>query len=117
MRSSSSRSPCLQNATPGDHLAGIAATIESVGTGADGNQLTVESRVGFPILLRVNGELSPSLVLNPVSTSYQFSWNPFEPGRVTAVYEISNDGNVRMQVTPTVEAQGRTSDVDPEASR
>ena len=103
------------NATPGDHLAGIAATIQSVGTGADGNSLTVESRVGFPILLRVNGELAPSLVLTPVSTSYEFSWNPFAPGRVTAVYEISNDGNVRMQAAPTVEAQGRTNVVDPEA--
>jgi hypothetical protein len=99
--------------TPGDHIAGIAASIESLGSDAGGNQISVESRVGFPIFLRVNGEITPSLELTLVSASYQFSWNPFAPGEVTAIYEVANDGNVRMEARPTVESQGNV--VEPES--
>jgi hypothetical protein len=104
-----------ETVTPGDHAAGIAATIESIGTGADGNQLNVESRVGFPVLLRVSGELSPSLAVEPVSVSYNFSWNPFEPGEVVATYNVINDGNVRMEATPVVASQGQTNEQDADA--
>ena len=86
-----------ENATPGDH-AGIAATVQSVGPSADGNQVSIESRVGFPIMTRVTGELT--LAIEPGSVEYHLSWNPFEPGQITARYTIVNDGNVRIQATP-----------------
>lgn len=103
------------NATPGDHPAGIAASVETVGPSGDGTTVSIESRVGFPIMTRVNGKLSPSLNVDPVSTQYNLSWNPFQPGQVVAVYELANDGNVRMQASPVVEAQGRTPAADPDA--
>jgi len=101
-----------ENATPGDHAAGIAATVQSVGPSGNGNQVAIESRVGFPVMTRVTGELHPSLRITPVSVAYDMSWNPFQPGTVTAVYEVVNDGNVRIQASPVVEAQGTTAQAD-----
>jgi hypothetical protein len=105
-----------ENATPGDHAAGIAATVQSVGPSGDGNSVSIESRVGFPIMTRVTGELKPSLGVDPVRIDYDLSWNPFEPGRVTAVYELVNDGNVRMQAAPILESQGSVAASDPDAA-
>lgn len=103
------------NATPGDHAAGIAATVQSVGPSGGGSEIAIESRVGFPIMTRVTGELRPSLGVDPVHIEYNLSWNPFQPGEVTAVYELVNDGNVRMQAAPVVESQGSTVASDPDA--
>jgi hypothetical protein len=105
-----------ENATPGDHPAGIAATVQSVGPSGDGSQVSIESRVGFPIMTRVTGELKPSLAVAPVRVDYTMSWNPFQPGSVTAVYELVNDGNVRIQAEPVVQSQGRNAKVDPDAT-
>lgn len=102
------------NATPGDHAAGIAATVQSVGPGGDGNAVSIESRVGFPIMTRVTGELRPSLSIEPVSINYNLSWNPFQPGHVTAVYQLVNGGNVRIQASPVVQAQGKTTTLAPD---
>jgi hypothetical protein len=101
-----------ENATPGDHAAGIAATVQSVGPSGNGNQVAIESRVGFPVMTRVTGDLRPSLHITPVSVAYDMSWNPFQPGTVTAVYEVVNDGNVRIQASPVVEAQGTKAQAD-----
>ena len=105
-----------ENATPGDHAAGIAATVQSVGPSGDGNQVAIESRVGFPIMTRVTGELRPSLNIEQVSVDYNLSWNPFQPGQVTAVYQLVNAGNVRIQASPVVESQGQTTNPDPDAA-
>ena len=74
-----------ENATPGDHAAGIAATVQSVGPSGTGTQVGIESRVGFPVMTRVTGELHPSLSIDAVRLDYDLSWNPFQPGQVTAV--------------------------------
>lgn len=42
-----------ENATPGDHAAGIAASVVSQGTGPDGSGVGVESRIGFRVMTRV----------------------------------------------------------------
>ena len=103
------------DATPGDHAAGIAATVQSAGSNGDGAQIAIESRVGFPIMTRVTGELKPSLVVESVRIDYTMAWSPFSPGQLTAIYRLVNDGNVRIQAVPVVSSQGQTSRVDPEA--
>lgn len=84
------------NATPGDHAAGIAASIVSSGTTPDGAEVGVESRVGFRVMIRVDGELEPELDVRNVTTDYVTSWNPFEPGRLVVGYEAENAGNTRL---------------------
>lgn len=87
-----------ENATPGDHPAGVAAAIRS----GQGEQIGVESRVGFRVMTRVSGELRPAAALG-VSGSYDGSWNPFEPGRVFVDYSVDNAGNTRLMLEPRIE--------------
>jgi hypothetical protein len=85
-----------RNATPGDHPAGIAASIVS-GTGT----VQLESRVGFRVLLRAGGALRPALSADHVRVRYERSWNPLRSGTIHVTYAAANTGNVR------VEARGR----------
>ncbi|MCT9868595.1 COG1470 family protein [Paenarthrobacter aurescens] len=87
------------NATPGDHAAGIAASIYSQG-GSDGTQLGVESRVGFRVMTRVKGEVRPALSMK-ATASYDTSWNPLEPGSADLTVDLENTGNVRLSVDPS----------------
>ncbi|MBD7981210.1 WxL protein peptidoglycan domain-containing protein [Oerskovia merdavium] len=84
-----------ENATPGDHPAGIVATVTSASTAA-GPGVGVESRVGVRVNLRVPGEVTPSLALTDVRATYEPSWNPFAPGSVRVAYGVTNDGNLRV---------------------
>ncbi|MEF3402480.1 WxL protein peptidoglycan domain-containing protein [Agromyces sp. CCNWLW203] len=92
------------DATPGDHAAGIAASIYTESAG-DGAGLGVESRVGFRVMTRVTGVVQPGLVVTP-APDYVTSWNPFEPGRVELEYLLENTGNVRLTVSGSVEHGG-----------
>ncbi|MFB8387381.1 hypothetical protein ACFC3F_09625 [Microbacterium sp. NPDC055910] len=88
-----------ENATPGDHPAGVAASIRS------GGEVGVESRVGFRVMTRVTGEMAPALTTS-VSGTYTGSINPFEPGTLTLTYEVSNTGNVRLGVESLATVSG-----------
>jgi hypothetical protein len=91
------------NATPGDHAAGVAASVVSTGTIADGAQVGVESRVGFRVLTRVTGELDPSLTLADLEGRYEQNWNPFQPGRVVLDYATQNSGNVQLSFSDSLD--------------
>lgn len=86
-----------ENATPGDHPAGIAASIRS----GEGEQVGVESRVGFRVMTRVTGELAPSAAAT-VSGVYSGSINPFDAGRIDVGYTVENTGNTRLSILPRV---------------
>ncbi len=88
-----------ENAPPGDHAAGVAASITSVSADPDGTRLGVESRVGFRVMTRVTGELQPKLDVVAVDAAYDTSWNPFEPGAIRIATRMANGGNVRLDVT------------------
>ncbi|GAB3162299.1 DUF916 domain-containing protein [Myceligenerans halotolerans] len=95
------------NATPGDHAAGVAASILSRSTGDDGATVGVESRVGFRVMTRVTGELSPGVAVTDVASSYDVSWNPVSPGAAEVTFEVENSGNTRLVVTGAADAAGR----------
>jgi hypothetical protein len=84
------------NATPGDHAAGIAASISSVGTTSDGAQIGVDSRIGFRVMTQVAGELAPALAVSAVTAAYAPSWNPFAPGELSIRYTAENAGNTQL---------------------
>lgn len=88
-----------ESATPGDHAAGVAASIVSLGSDESGAQVGVESRVGFRVMTRVTGEVNAALALDGLRADYRISWNPFQPGSATVHYTVENVGNVRMQFT------------------
>lgn len=91
-----------ENATPGDHPAGIAA---SVSAGAEEN-MSMVSRVGTRIHLRVDGEIMPTLSVEGLSADYQQNWNPFAPGTATVTWTVRNDGNVRLGAEQALQSSG-----------
>lgn len=89
------------DATPGDHPAGVAASVLSDGEGNIG----VESRVGFRVMTRVEGELVAALDAS-ASGSYDGELNPFLPGGIDVAYDIENSGNMLLRTQPTVTVAG-----------
>jgi hypothetical protein len=96
-----------EKAEPGDHAAGIAASVLSV-TQGDGAGVGVESRVGFRVMTRVTGELAPAHSVTNVRTDYRTSWNPLRPGSIAVSFDVVNEGNTRLEVAGTVDVAGRS---------
>jgi hypothetical protein len=80
-----------REAKPGDHPAGIAATVTSAG-----GTVAVESRVGFRVMMRVSGTVTASLAVDDLTATYRHSWNPFSAGSVRVRYTTKNDGSARV---------------------
>lgn len=91
-------------AEPGDHAAGIAASVLSVGTDEQGSQIGVESRIGFRVMTRVSGDLVPAATVSVVSSDYALSWNPLRPGSVDVTFSVVNEGNTRLLAGGAVRA-------------
>jgi hypothetical protein len=90
-----------RDARPGDHPAGIAATIT-----ATGGTVAVESRVGFRVMMRVNGTLTAAVGIHDLTAAYRHSWNPFSGGTVRVTYTATNDGNVAVTGSGRVTSAG-----------
>ncbi|MGI5240183.1 hypothetical protein [Dactylosporangium sp. CA-139066] len=85
------------DAAPGDHPAGIAATLMTAG-----GTVNVESRVGFRVMMRAAGAVTAALDVSDLTATYQRSWNPFSPGTVHVTYTAKNSGNVAVTGTGRV---------------
>lgn len=83
-------------ATPGDHSAGIVASLTSIGNDAKGNKVAVDQRVGARVYLRVSGALEPRLTVEGLTATYHAKANPFAAGTTTLTYRVRNTGNVRL---------------------
>lgn len=92
-----------ENATPGDHAAGVSASVRSTSAGADGTRVGVDSRVGFRVSTRVTGELAPAVGVGEVRAEYTPSWNLFAPGSITYSYTAENAGNTALAVTDAID--------------
>ncbi|MEE6262610.1 WxL protein peptidoglycan domain-containing protein [Plantactinospora sonchi] len=95
-----------ENATPGDHVGGIVASLAAPGTDGQGNQVAVDHRVGARIYLRVTGALRPALALEDLRIAHRASGNPFAGGEIVATATIRNTGNVRLAGQSTVDSAG-----------
>jgi hypothetical protein len=91
------------DATPGDHAAGVVA---SLAEGATGRQVTVDHRVGSRVHLRVTGPLRPELTVTDMQVTTVTSWNPFRLPRLTAAFTVTNTGNVRLSAQPAARLSG-----------
>ncbi|HQY32729.1 hypothetical protein [Actinotalea sp.] len=94
------------NAEPGDHVAGFIASLVSVGAGGENSpSIQLEQRVAARVYIRVQGELDPDLALSDVVATW-LPGSPFESGSVRVEYTLTNTGNVRMAVEPSVGVAG-----------
>ncbi|GIG88167.1 WxL protein peptidoglycan domain-containing protein [Plantactinospora endophytica] len=80
-----------RDAIPGDHPAGIAASVTSTG-----GTVAVESRVGFRVMLRASGTTRAALAVDDLTVTYRHSWNPFSAGTVRLGYTTRNAGNIAV---------------------
>ncbi|QOC90124.1 WxL protein peptidoglycan domain-containing protein [Micromonospora craniellae] len=92
------------NATPGDHVGGIVASVSTTSADATGHSARLEQRVGTRLYLRVSGELRPSLRIDDLSATYRPGLVPFT-GTLELRYVVRNTGNTRL-------APGRSIDID-----
>lgn len=93
------------DAAPGDHTGAILASNESVGTGDNGQAVTLDRRTGTRLYLRVNGPLFPELAVAAVDTDYHHSLNPFA-GTADVTYRVENRGNTRLGGTASLTISG-----------
>ncbi|MGI5158832.1 COG1470 family protein [Microbispora sp. CA-102843] len=80
-----------QNATPGDHPAGVTASVDTVS-----GQVRVQNRVGVRLNIRVTGNYVAKVAVTDLRAEYLGSWNPFASGSVEVTYTLANVGNVRL---------------------
>ena len=99
------------DATPGDHAAGIAASVVMQRAAEDGTSVGVESRVGFRVMTRVTGTLEPRLRVDDPHADYSLSWNPFRAGRGTITFTAVNAGNTRLELGGSISLGGQTAPV------
>ncbi|MEV4808856.1 WxL protein peptidoglycan domain-containing protein [Micromonospora avicenniae] len=99
-----------RDASPGDHPAGIAATVTS-----SGGTVAVESRVGFRVMMRATGTVTAALTIGDVAARYERSWNPFSAGTVHVTYTATNGGNVAVTGSGRVTAAELFGLAEPEA--
>lgn len=95
-----------EDALPGDHPGGIAASVGRVGETEDGPLVGLDTRVGARVHLRVSGDLVPQVSVTDLGATYTPSWNPLQPGTLHLDYTVVNDGNVRLGSTQTIAADG-----------
>jgi hypothetical protein len=95
-----------KNATPGDHAAGIVASLTATRTDGKGNPVRLDQRVGSRIYLRVTGPLHPRLTVLGMTSAYRGSANPAGCGTVDVRYKVRNDGNVRLSGHQRVRVSG-----------
>lgn len=86
------------DAVPGDHPAGVAASVRS------GGEMQVESRVGVRVNLRVPGEVVAALDAELLGVSFTQGSGLFEPGALVVRYAVVNDGTVALRTTARVDA-------------
>ena len=90
------------NASPGDHVGGIVASLARAQTG---DLVEVDQRVGSRIYLRVDGPARPALTITDLAVDHRGSANP-AGGTVTVRWAIENTGNLRLAGRPTLRLVG-----------
>lgn len=79
------------DATPGDHVGGIVASVLTTGA-----QVELDRRVAIRLYARVSGDLQPALTITSLSASHTGDWWNPASGTVTVKYTIHNPGNVAL---------------------
>lgn len=95
-----------KSATPGDHVGGITATLQSFVISPSGQRVQLLQSVGTRIFVRVSGPLHPAFTIERLVARYKGTLNPVGSGRVTLTYIVHNTGNVALGGQQTVSVSG-----------
>jgi hypothetical protein len=94
------------NATPGDHAAGLVASLATSGAPDAERNVLVDHRVGSRLYLRVPGVLNPSLTIDEVEATYRHVVNPVGSGELDVTFTVTNAGNIRLKGSQKVTLSG-----------
>lgn len=94
------------DAPPGDHGAGIVATLATVGKNPQGQNVRLEQRVAARVYVKVSGPARPELQVSELVADFSGSPWPWESGSTRVTYTIVNSGNVRMGFQPSISVAG-----------
>ncbi|WP_146605836.1 WxL protein peptidoglycan domain-containing protein [Micromonospora craterilacus] len=94
------------NAEPGDHPGAVVAAMTVTETGNEGQQVTVERRIGARVYLRVSGPVQPSVQVTGLELRYDNPVVPFPGGDLTVTYRVANLGNVRVTGKARIQLKG-----------
>jgi hypothetical protein len=94
------------NAQPGDHVAGIVASLTSLITNRQGRRVNFEQRVALRTFFRIGGVLRPSLSIDDLTVISPAQWNPLNTTTATVHYTVRNTGNVRLSGRQLVTVTG-----------
>jgi hypothetical protein len=91
------------DARPGDHPAGIVASLTSNDPDA---QVQVDRRLGSRMYIRVAGTLSPAVTATDLTVDFSGMWNPLAVGSLDVSYVLGNTGDTRVTATSSLSAAG-----------
>lgn len=94
------------NASPGDHGAGVIASLVGFGKNAQGLTIKFYQRIATRVYVRVSGKLSPGLEILNLKASYIGTLNPFGLGKVRLSYTVRNTGNLKLGARQLIHIQG-----------
>jgi hypothetical protein len=99
------------DAEPGEHVAGVVASLTAKGSATNGQQTTdvnLEQRVGLRFYVTVAGDLHPGLRVSGVRATYHpaSTYGLAGLGSATVTYTLTNTGNTRVGVQATASASG-----------
>ena len=92
-------------ATPGDHAAGIMATVYEERQPDPSQPVDVEFRTGTRLYVRVSGDATASLGIGSMKVVYNAGRNPFD-GSADVTFRVDNLGSLRLGATATVRLDG-----------
>ncbi|OJU44079.1 MAG: hypothetical protein BGN98_12760 [Microbacterium sp. 69-7] len=85
------------DATPGDHVGGIVASVVQ-----EGQQVNLDRRVATAVFARVSGDLQPRLTLASFDATFQGDWWNLFGGTLKVLYTVNNPGNVALAANLTM---------------
>lgn len=95
-----------KDAEPGDHLAAVLSSVTAQGrAGENTPAVDLEHRVGVRVYVRVQGDIRAGLTITDV-TAHFLAGGAFGAGKLQVQYTLTNSGNVRYGLNPSVRASG-----------
>ncbi|MBO9522033.1 MAG: hypothetical protein J7518_10895 [Nocardioidaceae bacterium] len=89
-------------AAPGDHVAGIVASLKVTSRNKKGAKITLDQRVGVRAYFSLSGDLAPKVSVENLHASYDDHRDPLGRGLYTVSYTVHNTGNMRLDVAQDV---------------
>ncbi|HWM18362.1 MAG TPA: DUF916 domain-containing protein [Ilumatobacteraceae bacterium] len=83
-------------AEPGDHAAGIVASLTHEVVDGDGSRVTIDRRVGARVYVRVLGDVHPELTVERLDVGYRSTGGLGTRGDAEVAFRVTNTGNIRL---------------------